>query len=250
MNDRFIESGDGTSEDQWLAWLGRQTVADAPLSELVGASRRVLLVAPHPDDEILAAGGLLSMLAVHRHEPLVILATDGTASHPGSSEWPSARLKVERPRESLQALACLGLAGVNLRLQLPDGSLAEMEEHLARRLAEFVRSGDTVVTTWRLDGHPDHEAAGRACARVCTQCNARLLEAPVWAWHWARVADARLPWHRARRLVLDARARAGKREAVRAFASQLQPDPSTGAAPVLRPSMVERAARPFEIFFM
>ena len=250
MNDRFIDPGDGTSEDQWLAWLRDCNVADAALDDLVGTSHRVLLVAPHPDDEILAAGGLLSMLATHRHDPLVILATDGTASHPGSALWPSERLKAERPRESLTALARLGLAGVNLRLQLPDGGLAQAEQQLAERLAPFVRSGDTVVTTWRLDGHPDHEATGRACARVCARCNARLLEAPVWAWHWARVADAPLPWHRARRLMPGAGARAGKHHAVRAFASQLQADPSTGAAPVLRPSMLERAGRPFEIFFM
>ncbi|HYP69492.1 MAG TPA: PIG-L deacetylase family protein [Variovorax sp.] len=245
----MIEPVDVTPEDQWLTWLAGAAVPETPLDELVHTSNRVLLVAPHPDDEILAAGGLLAMLAVHRHEPLVIAVTDGTSSHPGSTVWPSARLKTERARESLEALTCLGLPGVNLRMQLPDGDLANEEETLTRRLADFVHSGDTVITTWRLDGHPDHEATGRACARACARCNARLLEAPVWAWHWARVADDRLPWHRARRLTLDARASAGKRDAVRAFASQLEADPSTGAAPVIRPSMVERAGRPFEVFF-
>lgn len=250
MNDRFIDAGHGTDEAQWIAWLAGQQIAEAQLDELVGASQRVLLVAPHPDDEILAAGGLLAMLGQHWHEPLVIAVTDGTSSHPGSSVWTSERLKAERPRESLEALACLGLAGVNLRMQLPDGGLQEVEDTLTRRLCEFIHAGDTVVTTWRLDGHPDHEATGRACARACERCNARLIEAPVWAWHWARVADARLPWHRARRLTLDARACAVKRDAVRAFRSQLQPDPSTGADAVLRPSMIERAQRPFELYFV
>lgn len=250
MNDRLIEPGDGTPEVQWLDWLGGEAIPDARLEEIVRSSRRVLLVAPHPDDEVLAAGGLLAMLGLHRHEALVIAVTDGTSSHPGSTVWPAARLKAERARESLQALTCLGLPGVNLRMQLPDGGLSDVEETLTRRLSEFIRSGDTVVTTWRLDGHPDHEATGRACARACARCDARLVEAPVWAWHWARVGDARLPWHRARRLMLDARACEGKRQAVRAFTSQLLPDPSTGAAPVLRPSMLERAGRPFEVFFL
>lgn len=250
MNDRMIEAGDGTPEDRWLAWMASEPFRDTTLDELVNSSRRVLLVAPHPDDEILAAGGLLAMLAAHWREPLVIAVTDGTRSHPGSTLWPGERLKAERPRESLEALSRLGLAGVSLRMQFPDGGLAAAEDLLARRLGEFIGSGDTVVTTWRMDGHPDHEATGRACARACARANARLVEAPVWAWHWAGVADARLPWHRARRLALDAQARMGKRHALHAFASQLQPDPSTGAQAVLPPSMIERAARPFELFFV
>ena len=249
--ERFIGPGEGTSESQWLGWLDAGgCMPDARVDDLVQGSRRVLLVAPHPDDEVLAAGGLLAMLAAHRHDPLVITVTDGTASHPGSALWPAERLRRERPRESLEALARLGLPGANLRMQLPDGGLEAAEELLTRRLVDYIREGDTVVTTWRHDGHPDHEATGRACARACEHRDARLLEAPVWAWHWAHVDDARLPWGRARRLVLDARACAGKRHAVRAFASQLEADPSTGAGPVLRHSMVARAMRPFEIFFV
>lgn len=249
-DDRFIGPGEGTPESQWLAWFASRSIPDAGLDELLHDSRRVLLVAPHPDDEVLAAGGLLAMLATHRHDPLVIAVTDGTASHPGSALWPADRLKRERPRESLEALARLGLAGVNLRMQLPDGGLEAEEDLLAHRLTEFIREGDAVVTTWRQDGHPDHEATGRACARACESRGARLLEAPVWAWHWAGIEDSRLPWERARRLPLDPRACAGKRHAVRAFASQLEADPSTGAGPVLRHSTVARAMRPFEVFFL
>ena len=250
MNDRMTGIGDATAaEDQWLQWIAGQDIPDARLDDLLQSSHRVLLVAPHPDDEVLAAGGLLAMLATHRQEPVVIAVTDGTASHPGSTVWPSTRLKAERPRESLEALTRLGLTGVHLRMQLPDGALDTAEDVLTRKVSEFIRSGDTVVTTWRYDGQPDHEATGRACARACARCNARLLEAPVWAWHWARVADSRLPWHRARRLMLDARICEYKKHAVRAFTSQLQPDPSTGAEPVLRDSMIARATRPFEVFF-
>lgn len=250
VTDALIAPGEGTPEDEWLPWLSSARIPVAPLDELVGAGHRVLLVAPHPDDEVLAAGGLLAMLAAHWQEPFVIAVTDGTASHPGSTLWTPERLKAERPLESTEALTRLGLTGISLRMQFPDGDLEAAEDELGRRLEDFICSGDTVVTTWRHDGHPDHEATGRACARACTRCNARLLEAPVWAWHWARVEDARLPWHRARRLLLDARACAGKMHAVRAFSSQLQGDPSTGAGPVIRQSMIARAARPFELFFI
>jgi hypothetical protein len=75
------------------------------------------------------------------------------------------------------------------------------------------------------------------------------VEVPVWAWHWASPGDARLPWRRARRLALDGEARERKRRAVQAFRSQLLPDPSTGAGPILRATTVERAARSFEVVF-
>lgn len=250
LTDALIAPGEGTPENQWLPWLSSARIPAASLDHLVGAGRRVLLVAPHPDDEVLAAGGLLAMLAAHWREPFVIAVTDGTASHPGSTIWTPARLKAERPLETTEALTRLGLTGINLRMQLPDGGLEAAEDQLSRRLEDFICRGDTVVTTWSHDGHPDHEATGRACARACTRRNARLLEAPVWAWHWARAADSRLPWHRAHRLSLDARARASKMHALGAFSSQLECDPSTGGEPVLRHSMVARAAWPFELFFL
>ena len=250
VTDALIAPGEGTPEDQWLPWLSSSQIPMTPLDHLVGAGHRVLLVAPHPDDEVLAAGGLLAMLAAHWQEPFVIAVTDGTASHPGSTLWTPQRLKAERPLESTKALTRLGLTGISLRMQLPDGGLEAAEDELSRRLEDLICSGDTVVTTWRHDGHPDHEAPGRAWGGACARRGGGLLEAPVWAWHWAQVEDSRLPWHRARRLALDPRARACKVHAVRAFSSQLQCDPSTGAEPVLRQSMVARAAWPFELFFL
>ncbi|RYY69227.1 MAG: PIG-L family deacetylase, partial [Comamonadaceae bacterium] len=113
----------------------------------------------------------------------------------------------------------------------------------------LLRPTDVVFTTWRRDGHPDHDACGTACADAVQIAGARLVEVPVWAWHWAVPGDPRLPWHRARRLDLDADAAGRKRAAVQCFTSQLKPDPSTGAGPILRSTTVARAARPFEVFF-
>ena len=69
--------GDGTPEHAWLGW---QTLRTLP--ELTPRRRRVLVVAPHPDDEILAAGGLLVELAARGAEISVLALTDGEASHP------------------------------------------------------------------------------------------------------------------------------------------------------------------------
>jgi LmbE family N-acetylglucosaminyl deacetylase len=179
----------------------------------------------------------------------VVAVTDGTASHPGSTEWPVDRLRRERPLETQRALRCLGVDAEPIRLGLPDGGLQALGSLLADRLLPLLRRSDVIFTTWRGDGHPDHETSGHACALVAGRIGARLVEIPVWGWHWAEPGDARLPWDRARRLALDDEARRRKREAVQCFTSQLQPDASTGSGPILRATTVERAARPFEVMF-
>lgn len=247
-NDRAIE-GAGTTEEEWLGWLRLSRLPALTATEMVPQGARAVVVAPHPDDEILAVGGLLAHLARVGTPVLIVAVTDGTASHVGSSEWPVARLARERPHESRVALHRLGVDTEPVRLGLPDGRIEGYRELLAERLAPLLTPDDVMFTTWRRDGHPDHEATGDACAMASLHSGARLIEVPVWAWHWAKPSDTRLPWSRARRIVLDTDAAERKRHAVQAFTSQLSPDRSTGAGPILRGTTVARAWRPFEVVF-
>ena len=248
-NDRLIDSGEGTPETDWLAWPGLASMPALTAAALVPDGARAVVVAPHPDDEVLSVGGLLAQLAALHREICIVAVTDGSASHPGSSEWPADQLARIRPIESRRALQRLGVPEAPVRLGLPDGGLQALRSLLADRLLPLVRPGDVVFTTWRMDGHPDHEACGHACAFAAARLGARLVEVPVWAWHWARPGDARMPWRRARRVALGADAVRRKRQAIQAFKSQLAFDPSTGAGPILRNSTVARAARPFEVLF-
>lgn len=242
--------GEGTTEAEWQRWPGLAELPAIDLHALVPPGCRAVVVAPHPDDEVLAVGGLLAQLAEHGTPVEVIAVTDGTASHRGSTEWPAERLAQVRPRESLHALRCLGLAIAPARLGLPDGGLKDVRALLAAQLVSLLRPGDVVFTTWRQDGHPDHEATGEACALAAASAGARLVEVPVWGWHWSRPGDVRMPWRNAFRLGLSDEAVRRKRAAVQAFASQLGHDASTGSGPVLRATTVERAARPYEVVFL
>ena len=99
--------GQGPTETEWNSWpgLSRTTTAAA----LVPRGARALVIAPHPDDEVLTVGGLLAQLARIGTPEQVVAVTDGTTSHPGSSVWPAERLAVERAHESREALRCLGI---------------------------------------------------------------------------------------------------------------------------------------------
>ncbi|MRW89702.1 PIG-L family deacetylase [Duganella sp. FT80W] len=222
-------------------------------AELVPPGRRAVIVAPHPDDEVLACGGLLQQLHAQRTRTVLLAVTNGAASHPGSTLLTPTDLARLRPRETEAALAALGLSGTAapqvLRAHLDDGRVQAGLEQLHNLLLQLLRPDDVVFVTWRQDGHPDHEACGLAASLAARACRATLVEMPVWGWHWAAPGDGRVPWQRARRLELGADQLQRKRRAVACFQTQLQEDPSTGQAAVLGPHVLARLLRPYEIYF-
>ena len=250
VREPVIEPGEGTPETEWLPWIAAQEFLPLDVERRFSPTAVVVMVAPHPDDEILTAGGLLAQLAQLGRRIRIVAVSDGEASHAGSTAWPPERLAHERPLESRRALARLGLNVQPIRLGLPDGELAHMVRSIARRVSEICRQGDLLLTTWRGDGHPDHAATALGCSLAASRIDASVVEVPVWAWHWAAPGDRRVPWKRARIQPLDAETRRRKTLAMQEFHSQLSGDASTGQAPVLRASTLARSARPFEVFFV
>jgi LmbE family N-acetylglucosaminyl deacetylase len=248
--DRRIK-GEGTPEADWQGWSRLAALPEVDPAELVPFGGRAVIVAPHPDDEVLGTGGLLARLSALSRNVLIVAVTDGTASHPQSSQWPPERLASERPLETRAALQRLKLRHVQVaRLGLQDGGLRKSEDELTSTLADLLQPGDTVFATWRYDGHPDHEVVGRATCRAAEQADLPFVEVPLWTWHWASPDDARVPWSRARRVVLDDTTHARKLRAVQAFRSQIEPDSATGKAPVLPEHVLARLTRPYEVILI
>ena len=238
-----IEPLAGTDESRWTGWPAPASWPTLDVEQL--ARRPLLVVAAHPDDEVLGVGGLLSVLAGLGADLRLLWATDGEASHPLSTAEPARRLASIRRAESAVAAERLGLAAVpRTHLGLPDGGLGRHEDQLTERLADEVRDGDVVLAPWSGDGHPDHEACGRSAGAVA----ATLLEYPVWAWHWAVPDDDRVPWARARRVDLDASARDRKAAAVGCFRSQVEPiGPGPDDGPVLPDRVLVHFRRAHEV---
>jgi LmbE family N-acetylglucosaminyl deacetylase len=246
-NDRAIK-GNGTPEATWQNSGRLSSLPEVDSAILVPPGARAVIVSPHPDDEILGTGGLLAQLSDLGRKVLIIAVTDGTASHPASPEWPAARLAATRPQETRDALQRLRMKHVALeRLHLPDGGGETFESELVEALKARLEPGDIVFGTWRFDGHPDHESVGRAVTTVAGALDLPFVEVPVWTWHWATPEDSRVPWSRARRIVLDTATLARKVHAVQAFRSQIEADDSTGRAPILPAHVLERLTRPYEV---
>lgn len=251
MSEERLIHGSGTPLAAWNAWPGLAALPSWTAQDFVPPGQRAVIVAPHPDDEVLGCGGLMSLLEAAGREVLLVAVTDGEASHPGSDHWSPARLAQVRPMETRNALAALHVANAHIvRAGLPDGQIEATAGALYKVMSQHLRPTDVVFCTWRRDGHPDHEAVGYVCARASAVAGAALIEVPIWCWHWASPGDPRVPWRRARQLPLDATTLARKHRAVRLFRSQTQADHQTSQPPVLAESTLARLLRPSEVFFV
>jgi LmbE family N-acetylglucosaminyl deacetylase len=229
----------GTSEETWRAWDGLARLPVAGISRWVSA----VIVAAHPDDEVLGVGGTIAVLAAAGARLRLVSITDGEASHLGVTD-PSA-LARRRAAETVEALRVLGAQQTEvIRLRLPDTGLAVRQDEIIARLADLVAGFDVCLAPWVRDVHADHEAAGRAARRVSD----RTLCYPVWMWHWAVPRDPRVPWHRALQIPLPASAAARKAAAIPCFTSQME-SRGGGQAPVLSACTVAHFTRGMEVLF-
>lgn len=232
--------GGGTPARSWRGW--ERGVAALDLDDCPG----LVLVAAHPDDETLGLGGTVARLCARGVTVQVVTVTDGGAAPPGLAAAQRARLEQQRRDESRSAAEILG-ALPPIFLGLPDGEVGTHVTRLTGMLVELLAGyppGIWCAATWRGDGHPDHEATGRAAATAAGNTGAVLLEYPVWMWHWARPGDGAVPWRRAARIPLDPAAERRKCRAIRAFATQLQPPD-----PVLPPFVLARLMAVGEVVF-
>lgn len=135
---------------------------DCPLpSELaIAEGERVLVFAPHPDDEVLGCGGTLALLRAKNCAVRVVVVTDGAAGDPHN--YAAGDVVQVRQQETRAALKLIGVEDVFFWSE-PDGKF--------RGSAAFTRKVNATVEefkpTWLflpspLDYHRDHVAISLA----------------------------------------------------------------------------------------
>lgn len=114
---------------------------------------RVLVIAPHPDDEILGCGGTMARLASEGHEVHVAVATQG---HPPAFSEES----VEQVRREMKAAhEIVGVTKAHL-LDLPAAALDRVPAmELNARLGQLIGAiePDTIFLPFVGDIHTDHQ---------------------------------------------------------------------------------------------
>jgi LmbE family N-acetylglucosaminyl deacetylase len=142
---------------------------------------RVLVLAPHPDDELIGCGGTLCRLLSAGARVSILQATDGCKLE-SLRDLPEARKKGVRLEEARRVACALG-AGLVLwkqedaRLRCSGGTIAE----LARLLGELRPTH--VFTPFLGDRHADHRTLSRILggALAIARLEPQVLQYEVWS---------------------------------------------------------------------
>ena len=191
--------------------------------------RPFVVVAPHPDDESLACGGLIADACEQGLRAKVVIVSDGAGSHPNSRAYPPDRLASLREEEARQAGAELGLKpGEMLFLGLPDRFVPYKGEDAERAIgiiADCVTEigAGSLFVSWRHDPHCDHEASYAIAREVQRRVGkVRLFEYVVWG-HTLPPSTEVDPIRSGFRISIDQAAMEKKRRAIAAHRSQTTP---------------------------
>ncbi|MEO6594563.1 MAG: PIG-L family deacetylase, partial [Planctomycetota bacterium] len=130
-----------------------------PRDQLVGP---VLVLAAHPDDEVIGAGSMLAWHAARGHAVTVVHATDGAKGDPGSRE---NDIRAVRRKEGIEALSRLGVSAPR-HWDMPDGDLPEHLDALTERIVAVMREVQprTLYSFHAGEAHRDHRAMAAATA--------------------------------------------------------------------------------------
>ncbi|WP_354254307.1 bifunctional PIG-L family deacetylase/class I SAM-dependent methyltransferase [Arthrobacter sp. UYEF21] len=248
----FAHTDRGTDETDWAA-SGLATLAEMALDPQELSAMRFVVLAAHPDDESLGAGGLLALLHALGANVEVLLCTAGEASHPASATMTPGQLAAIRLDEFAAAMEVLGLTGCWRFLGLPDGGLNDRTLEISARLREAItrHPGNpeqlAIVAPYRADGHADHDVLGATAADVAREGGHALLEYPIWYWLWASPEDA--AWQSWARLPLGLEQQAAKKAAMAVHASQVLPlSELAGDEALLSVGFLAHFQRAFETF--
>jgi LmbE family N-acetylglucosaminyl deacetylase len=221
-----------TPETEWISILRDVVTWEPPCAP-------TLVLAPHPDDETLGAGGLIAKLR-NRDIPVTVVAiTDGENAYSDTKD-----LDATRVLEQTEALHRLGVPESMIhRLMLPDRNVSAHEDELVDLLLPLLTPETHVIAPWDRDFHPDHEAAGRAATRVAQRVGLSVSYYFFWTWH--RGSPDTLNGLPVMKLTLSDAELQTKLYALQAHLSQLE---HSDGQPILSAELLAPARRTFEVY--
>jgi LmbE family N-acetylglucosaminyl deacetylase len=201
----------------------------APLK--LGAGDRVLVLAPHPDDESIACGGLLLAARAAGSARRVVVVTDGD-NNPWPQRWIEKRWRIDaaararwgarRRAEAQAALDVLGVdAGERHFLGLADSELTallvggtRLDDEIAKHIEQF-RPTHIALPALE-DRHPDHSAVHVATRLAVARATTPAPSLLCFAVHGAKAGEGAIV------VALTEAQQAAKREAILRHATQMR----------------------------
>jgi len=142
--------------------------------------KRIMVFAPHPDDDVLGCGGSIAKLTGQGHEVITVFMTSGEA---GSLTCSGDEMATLRESEASQASLLLGVSET-IFLGNPDGYLEFNRDNLVK-IMTLLRSKkpDIIYLPHHLDGNEDHRVTHKLVLDSCRRASGPWFqECPGMPW--------------------------------------------------------------------
>ena len=175
-------------------------------------SERCLIIAPHPDDEVLGCGGLLAERSANGKETDLLFLTKGGASHKDCCTINESQISTQRQRLAISANQILGVSQSRINfLGGRDGNLPRKDQQGFANFAEEIAvcinkaAPETIFCPSPFEGWSDHlaseELTKAALKMLAHGLRPRFYYYCVWFWYAMPLKQVwRIDWQRARLL--------------------------------------------------
>ncbi|MEA4840947.1 MAG: PIG-L family deacetylase [Bacteroidales bacterium] len=209
---------------------------------------KVLIISPHPDDEILGCGGFISYMVQHHKAISIIYMTKGENV---DKRIPSDIVKVERTKLAKRALSCVGQSLNHVYfLDFTDGKI-NMEDPETGKLNALINqiSPRVIFVTHRMEKWNDHIQSNNIMHKLIQDHTIKFYEYCVWTWSLTPFQDIiTIKWHNARYFKMGKDIHKLKKKAIKIYMDETNVEglPYSGALP---PDLLRSCSWREEIFF-
>lgn len=149
-------------------------------------SDNTVIIAPHPDDEVIGCAGLIQTLVERGTPPHIIILTGGEGSHRGCCDTPNSHIIAARQQLTTRAMETLGLPASNIhRLEYPDGDIAfaHVETEKLKSLLHLL-SPNALFVPHCGEGWSDHINVMGIVKKLMKCHVVNIYEYCVWMWYY------------------------------------------------------------------
>ena len=149
---------------------------------------KVLIISPHPDDEVFGCGGLMQSLVQAGKQVEVIIMSKGEAVHRHCCPNEEDSIVQARAKLTDAANGVLGIAPERIHhLDFPDGDFASANENetLIRELENLIKeiAPTEVFIPHPFENSPDHVAATQILESILQRLTIKTFYYCVWTWY-------------------------------------------------------------------
>lgn len=138
----------------------------------------VLMVYPHPDDEVMSSGGLIRYLSKNKDFNLFVVSITKGEHGDEVLKVPPELLGMIRSDEFAEALDILDVKHYET-WDFTDGGMPDEEKEYKKKIIEFINKNniDSIITyeKFGMYGHPDHISLSKVVNEIAKDMNLKVL---------------------------------------------------------------------------